>query len=196
MGALGIMEELISSIPIWSLGIVIFFFRVFDVTLGTIRTIAIVEGRLKISMILGFFELLIWVTAISQVLTRIHESFYLAIFYAGGFSVGNAVGMLIEKKLAMGTVVLRIISIKQGQKISQILRDKGQALTTFIGEGLSGPVTLIFIMCLRKKVNGILSEALAVDPKLTYSVEKANAWGPSCKIIPNLTGWRAVLKKK
>jgi uncharacterized protein YebE (UPF0316 family) len=190
------MEIFIQSIPVWLLCLVIFVLRIGDVTLGTIRTITIVQGKLKTSMVLGFFELVIWVTAISQVLTRINESFYLTLFYAGGFTAGNAVGLLLEKKLAIGKAVLRIFSVKYGNEISESLRKDGQALTTFTGDGLSGPVKMIFIICPRKKIESILSRALLIDPKLSYSIDRANAWGQPYKLATRATGWRSVLKKK
>ena len=102
--------EFVASIPVWLLCILIFCLRICDVTLGTVRTLSIVKGYLTLAVALGFFEVLIWILAVSQVITRINESIFLALSFAGGFAAGNAVGILVERRLAMGTSVVRILS--------------------------------------------------------------------------------------
>lgn len=123
--------EIIESIPIWILTLLIFALRVGDVTLGTIRTLSIVRGYIGFSMALGFVEVSLWVVAISQVLGRLDESWMLVIAYAGGFAAGNAVGILIERRIALGTAVVRIISEQCGDEIAQALRADGRTVTTF-----------------------------------------------------------------
>ena len=91
------MMEWIASIPVWLLCLLIFGLRVCDVTLGTVRTVAIVKGYLSAAVVLGFFEVLIWILAVSQVIVRINESIFLGIAFAGGFAAGNAVGILVER---------------------------------------------------------------------------------------------------
>ena len=41
--------EWVASIPVWLLCIVIFFLRICDVTLGTVRTVSIVKGYLTLA---------------------------------------------------------------------------------------------------------------------------------------------------
>ena len=92
--------EWIESIPVWLLCLLIFGLRICDVTLGTVRTVAIVKGYLSIAVALGFFEVLIWILAVSQVIVRINESIFLALAFAGGFAAGNAVGAYATGELA------------------------------------------------------------------------------------------------
>jgi uncharacterized protein YebE (UPF0316 family) len=120
------MMEWVVSIPVWMLCLVIFVLRICDVTLGTVRTVAIVKGRITAAAFLGFFEVLIWILAVSQVITRINESVFLALAFAGGFATGNAVGILVERKLAMGTSVVRIISTTHGTEIARAIREGGR----------------------------------------------------------------------
>ena len=82
-------------------GILLFFARVVDVSMGTIRTISIVHGRTKMAFFLGFLEIGMWLAVISAVVSKIYERPILGIFYALGFSTGSVVGILIEKKLAL-----------------------------------------------------------------------------------------------
>jgi len=192
--------EAIASIPIWILALLIFCLRVADVTLGTIRTLSIVRGYIGLSMVLGFVEVSLWVIAISQVLARINESWILVIAYAGGFAAGNGVGILIERKIALGTAVVRIISEQSGPEIAKALRADGRTVTTFAGEGGHGPVTLVYVASPRKAIRSILKRASEIDPDLFFVTEGAHetSRGPAPRLrpVPHATGWRAVFKKK
>ena len=84
---------------IWVLGVIIFFARIIDVSVGTLRTISIIQGRTKMAFYLGFIEISMWLAVLSAVLKKVMENPMLAIFYAAGFSTGNVVGILIEKNL-------------------------------------------------------------------------------------------------
>ncbi|TLN28429.1 DUF2179 domain-containing protein [bacterium] len=90
------------------LPIIIFFARVCDVTLGTIRIIFVSRGKRNIAPLLGFFEVLIWIVVIGQLVQHLQSvTSYLG--YAAGFAVGNFVGMYIEDHLALGTLIVRAI---------------------------------------------------------------------------------------
>jgi uncharacterized protein YebE (UPF0316 family) len=187
--------DLISTLPVWMVGIAIFAFRVLDVSLGTLRTIAVVQARVALSVVIGFLEVLIWITAVSQVVLRIHESPLLLLAYAGGFAAGNACGIVLERTLAIGTCVIRMISSNGGQAIADTLRSHGYALTTFEGRGRDGRRTLLFIACPRHDLTKVVNTAAEIDPHLFYTVERfsqAAHFDP----LPHHTGWRAVFKKK
>jgi len=85
------------------LPLLIFFARVCDVSLGTIRIIFISKGIKYLAPIVGFFEILIWLLAISQIMQNLTNPYYY-IFYAGGFATGNLVGIILDEKLSIGTV--------------------------------------------------------------------------------------------
>jgi uncharacterized protein YebE (UPF0316 family) len=194
------MMEWVASIPVWLLCIVIFVLRICDVTLGTVRTVAIVKGRITVAAFLGFFEVLIWILAVSQVITRINESMFLALAFAGGFATGNAVGILIERKLAMGTAVIRIISTTHGTEIARAIREDGHDVAVFEGEGADGAVTLVYAVAPRRQTRRMLQRARSIDPSLLYVSEPAHEsfQGATLRLrpVPHATGWRAVFKKK
>lgn len=192
--------ETIESIPIWALTLLIFALRVADVSLGTIRTLSIVRGYIGLSMGLGFVEVSLWVIAISQVLARVDESWMLVIAYAGGFAAGNGVGIMIERKIALGTAVVRMISEQSGPEIAEALRADGRTVTTFAGEGERGPVTLVYVASPRKAIRRIVKTARAIDPNLFFVTEGAHETSrdatPRLRPVPHATGWRAAFKKK
>ncbi len=164
-------------------GILIFFARVCDVSLGTVRTIITVQGRSVLAFFLGLFEVLIWITIVSTVVLQIKESPILALFYAFGYATGNVLGILVERKLAFGLMVLRIITADTHQKMAERLRSKGLAVTVFPGEGMNGTVMLLYTAVRRKDLPWILSLVKEEDPDAFYVTEQARDVSKSLKPI-------------
>ena len=134
----------------------IFVARVCDVTLGTIRIIFIIRGRRNLAPLLGFFEVLIWIVVIGQLVQHLHSvTAYLC--YAGGFAAGNFVGMWLEDRLAFGTFVLRVIIPEDGETLTQKIHEAGFGVTCIDGQGAAGPVKLIYTIVKRRHVNQVLS---------------------------------------
>jgi uncharacterized protein YebE (UPF0316 family) len=185
----------LEALPVWALAALIFGLRVVDVSLGTVRTISVVQGRVKLSVVLGFFEILVWVTAISQVIVRLNEDPLLAVAYAAGFATGNAAGILLERRMALGTCVVRLISNNGGHEIAAAVRALGQPVTTFEGQGRDGARTLLYATCERRNLSWVLDRAREVDPHVFYVVESA-AESSDFMPLPHPTGWRGILKKK
>lgn len=192
--------EWIASLPVWLLCLLIFGLRICDVTLGTVRTVSIVKGYLGIAVALGFFEVMIWILAVSQVIARINESILLALAFAGGFAAGNAVGILVERRLAMGISVVRILSATRGRAIAEAIRQSGHDVSVFDGDGADGPITLVYAVAPRRKTQAMLQQARSIDPELLYVSEPAHesfrGAGTRLRPVPHATGWRAVFKKK
>jgi uncharacterized protein YebE (UPF0316 family) len=178
-------------------GVAIFFARICDVSLGTIRTIATVQGRTKIAFMLGFFEISIWITVVSTVVRKIATAPLLGLFYALGYATGNAVGILLERKMAFGFLVLRVFTRTAGKSMTDRLREYGQRVTTFLGEGMHGPVTELYIVTRRRDLKWILQIIKEEDSEAFYTTEYAR--DVSKVLRPTLqprTGWRAITKKK
>lgn len=181
----------------WVYAIVVFVARLTDVSLGTLRTIAIVHGRTTLSFWLGFFESGIWLVVVSTIVQAVYEQPLLGIVYAFGFAAGNLVGIHIEKLVALGHIILRVISRENSMLIAEKLRDKGFGVTSFTGEGKSGPVMELYVVCRRKDLKKILKQVLHLDGEAFYVTEQAGAVSNVCRpIMQPVTGWRAVIKKK
>ena len=183
--------------PTLLLGVVVFLARVTDVTMGTMRTISIVQGRTKLAFLLGFLEVSMWLVVISAVIHRIVEKPLLGVFYALGFSTGNVVGILLERRIAFGHMVLRIITPRAGKLMAEKVRDEGFGVTTFQGEGLSGPVTMLYVVCRRRDMQRVIQIAKSVEPNAFYISEQAGSVSKIYRpFMPAPTGWRAIFKKK
>jgi uncharacterized protein YebE (UPF0316 family) len=178
-------------------GALVFLARVFDVTMGTMRTISIVQGRIWAAFLLGLLEVTMWLVVISTVIGQIATKPILGVFYALGFSTGNVVGIMLERRLALGHLSLRVISASKGGEIAESLRQQGLGVTTFQGEGKSGPVTMLYVVCSRRRFNKALDAVKKIEPEAFYSTEMTGHVGKVLRpVMPPTTGWRAVFKRK
>lgn len=186
--------DLFNLLPLWGIALMIFLLRIIDVSLGTIRTIAVVQGRVPFAVALGFVEIILWVTAIAQVIAHVSQHPILPIAYAGGFACGNAVGITLEKKLAIGNIAIRIITA-HGKAVAHAVGAFSHVVTIIEGSGGDKPVSLIYLTCKRRTLPSVIQIAQAIDTDLFYVVERF-AETSRLAPIPQPTGWRAVLKKK
>ena len=143
--------------------------RICDVSLGTLRTISVVQGRRKLAPVLGFCEVLIWIFGVSQVMINLSHP-ACAISYAFGFALGNYLGMTIERRLALGEQVVRVFS-HQGSHLAGRLRCEGFRVTELDARGRDGPVQILFIHTARKTVNRLAERVLQLDPACFYIVD-------------------------
>ncbi len=151
--------------------ILIFIAKIADVTFGTVRIILVSRGRKYIATIFGFFEIIIWLFAIIQIMQHLTNiTYYLA--YALGFAAGTFVGICVEEKMAIGTVVIRIITRKDASKLVEHLRSMGYGVTSFDGQGSTGIVKLIYITIERKDIDSIVEIIKGFNPNAFFSIEE------------------------
>lgn len=168
--------------------------RIGDVSLGTLRTIAVVQGKRWQAFALGFFEVLIWVTVVARVIQNLSHPAY-AIAYALGFASGNYVGMLMESWFAFGEQAIRIFS-RQGTVLANKLRAEGLAVTEFFGQGRDGPVSILFVQVSRKQARRVAAHARELDPDCYYVVDDVRLASTVLASIDQSTGRRAILNRK
>lgn len=157
------MSDLL-SLSTWLIAIGIFFLRIGDMSLDTIRVLFVVRGRKLLAWILGFFQSLLFVVAISSVLSNLN-SFLTILGYAAGFATGNVVGMLIEERLAIGFLQFTIISSNRGAVVADKLRQNGYAVTEIPARGRNGTVTMLHTNVKRKDMDNIETIVLEADPE-------------------------------
>lgn len=152
------------------LPILIFVARICDVTLGTLRILFVSKGIKVLAPIVGFFEVFIWVIVISELLNSCNGLFcYIA--YAGGFATGNYVGMLIEERIAIGSLLVRITTPKNGHELMMLLNKQGFGTTLVYGQGSKGEVNIIQSVISRKSIKEIQQLLSDFDPNLFYTIE-------------------------
>jgi uncharacterized protein YebE (UPF0316 family) len=148
----------------------IFVARICDVSLGTIRVIFVSRGYRHLAPVLGFFEISIWLFAIGQIMRDINDiSIYIA--YAAGFATGTYVGITLEEKLSLGTVLVRVITKRDSADLVDALREADYGLTTHAAEGAQGPVTIVFTVVKRQDLSHVVGIIKEFNPHAFYSVE-------------------------
>lgn len=169
------MSFLDSSVYIWlALPLMVFFARVADVTLGTLRIIFISRGKKNIAPILGFFEVFIWITVVSQIVSHAHNMLaYVA--YAAGFAAGNYVGMYIESRIAIGTQVVLAIVPEHASALIAHLRSAGYGVTAVDGTGAIGSVKLIYTIVRRRSLSEVLAIIHETHPNAFLSIQDVNS---------------------
>ena len=157
-----------------NLGLVlmIFFARVFDVTLGTLRIIFVARGQKYLAPLVGFIEVFIWIAAVSQVMRQANSDVFAYLGYAAGFAAGNYIGMWIEDKLAIGKLLLRTILSSGAAALTNNLQQAGYGVTTMQGEGATGPVTMVYTVIKRKDLPGVVSIIHQTHPKAFLTIEQ------------------------
>ncbi len=159
-----------SDLPFYVLPVVIFLSRIADVSLGTLRITMVSRGYKWQSALLGFFEVLIWVIVVSQLLKDVNNWVnYVA--YAAGFSAGTFIGLYIEDKMRVGTVLVRIITLTKAKKLAEALTEAGVAITSVDAKGGFRNVTVIFSVLRRRRLNEIYEIVQDIDPDAFFSTE-------------------------
>ena len=155
----------------------IFFARIIDVSLGTIRIVLVSRGYRSIAPLFGFFEVIIWLTAISKALEGLDNvlSYFI---YAGGFAAGNYVGMLLEERLPIGYKAIRVITTKEVTALPLMLRDEGFGVTVSEGHGLKGPVIILYSLVKKRQVNRFIEIVTILEPNAFITIEDARAYKP------------------
>lgn len=172
-------------------GLAIFVARIFDVSIGTVRTIVTVQGRSAIAFLLAVFEVTIWITVVSAVINQIKEIPVLVIFYSLGYATGNVVGIMVEKRLAFGMIILKIFSHTSGKEMANVFRAKGQPVTSFEGEGKDGPVLELYLACRRRDLKWMIPQVYAIDKDAFYVIEQARDVSKILKpLMSPVGGWR------
>lgn len=182
----------------FAIPILIFFLRIADVSLGTIRIIFVARGNKLIAPLLGFFEVFIWVLAISNIIQHLDN--WLNYFaYAGGFASGNYLGMKLEERLAVGISLIRVITKKELSPLSKKLNEKGYPTTTLDGHGRDDDVSIIYIIVKRKNIPEVTALINSFNPNAFFTIEDIRYISHESVIPANLirrrrqylfNGWR------
>jgi len=148
----------------------IFVARIMDVSLGTLRIIFVTKGMKRVAPLVGFFEVLIWLLAISRIMQDL-DNWVCYVAYAAGFASGNFVGMLLEERLAIGHEMIRVITRKDATNLIAELSDRGYGFTSVKAQGLEGEVAVIYIIARRSMIKEVLDLINFYNPRALYTLE-------------------------
>lgn len=157
------------DVTLWAL--FIFVLRLASVAVGTVRMLLVVRGERILATLIGLIEALFFVVALGKVVQDLGNPLNL-LAYCVGFAAGTWVGMILENRLALGYVVVRIVSLQKGRRIALALREKGYGVTEMLGEGRAGRVGIIEVVAKRKDVPLITSVGCEVDGDVFITVQE------------------------
>ncbi len=183
----------------WLMPLLIFTARVVDVSIGTLRIIFLSRGLRYLAPLCGFFEVLVWLLAISQIMQNL-DSWINYLSYAAGYAMGNYIGMAIEHRLAMGLIALRVISNKDPAELVSRLKGSHFGVTIMDGRGAEGKVHIIFMVIKRKNLPYVARMLKECMPNAFVTVDDVRAASggvfPLSKAHLATSGHRAVREKK
>jgi uncharacterized protein YebE (UPF0316 family) len=157
--------------PDLQLPLLIFVAEIVVVTLSTIRIIFVSRGMKGLAALMGFFEVSIWLYAIGQIMQNLSDLRCYAAF-AGGFTIGNYLGVLIHDKLALGQMVVRLVTGKGTAELTEGLKGIGYGVTRVDGQGARGPVQMVLTVIQRRDLGRVIDVIKRFDDKAFYSIDE------------------------
>lgn len=144
--------------------------RICDMTLDTLRIIFMTKGFRRVAPIIGFFEILIWIIAITRIMRNL-DNWVCYVAYAGGFATGNYVGMLVDEKLAIGHELIRVFTRLDAANLAGALRTDGYGVTTVKASGMQGDVGILYIVANRRHQKHVTEIIQRHDPKAFVTIQ-------------------------
>ncbi len=166
------MEQLMQSeLFAWViLPIAIFLARILDVSIGTLRLIFISKGFKYLAPLLGFFEVIIWLLAIGQIMQNL-DNWVCYVAYGLGFATGNYFGIYLDEKMSIGTLLIRVIPKVDSAELIHSLREKQFGVSAIDVEGMSGKVKMLLSIVKRKDIKEYIRLVILHNPNAFYTVE-------------------------
>ena len=154
--------------------LLIFFMRIADVSLATIRMLMIIRNHKLLAPLVGLFEVLIWIFAAGVAIQHLESPWHL-MGYAGGFAAGNWVGLWIEGRLALGLSAMQVFTPSHGAEVAQALRGIGHGVTEFTGRGKDGAVEVVYSVVKRKDARRAMEVVHQLDEDAFITLGEVSA---------------------
>jgi uncharacterized protein YebE (UPF0316 family) len=151
--------------------LLIFALRIVDVSLDTMRVIFAIRGRRDLAAVLGFCMALVWIFAVGNAVKHVDSILHI-LGYAGGYATGTFVGITIERMVAYGVAMVRVISAHGGVEIAQALRDRGYGVTEVAGYGREGRVEVLFAAVNRSHLDDVMEIVNKWDEGAFVTIEE------------------------
>ena len=154
--------------------LLIFFLRLLDVGMATVRIVLLGKGRKGTATMLGFVEALIWVIAVIRVLDGLDDPLRM-IAFAAGFAAGTYLGATVEEWMALGQAMVRIVAPVATEAVAPALREQGFGATVINGNGLEGDVRITFCVVPRKEVLAVTRLITRINPEAFVTVDSTTS---------------------
>ncbi|MFY9980955.1 MAG: DUF5698 domain-containing protein [Methanoregula sp.] len=149
----------------------IFCAQIANVCMETLRIVFLSKGIKYLAPVIAFFEIIIWLLAIVGVMSNLSNPANF-IAYAFGFALGTYVGLVIEERLSIGMVIMRIITTGETSAgIAEFLQSEQYGTTCLDAKGARGGVTMIISLVNRDDVPRITRYIEQTNPGAFFSIE-------------------------
>ena len=152
------------------LPLLIFLARIMDVSIGTLRLIFVSKGYKFYAPILGFFEVIIWLLAIGQIMQHL-DNLLCYVAYGLGFATGNYIGIYLDEKLSLGTVLIHVVSKSDTSDLITHLRQENFGVSLVDIEGMTGKQKMIFTIIKRIDLKDVMNIIRQYNPQAFVTIE-------------------------
>lgn len=144
----------------------VFFVRILDVSLATIRTIVMIKGKKAVAAMIGFIEIFVWFVIVREALNTPETSLWIAVFYAGGFATGTYIGSILSDKLVKGNLAVQVITSNKDDKVIDELRNMGYGISVIDVKGRDIKVEkyMLFIEIDKRNLKHLKTNIKRLDP--------------------------------
>lgn len=144
--------------------------RITDQSIGTLRLILVAKGYRIVAPILAFFESLIWLLAVSQILKHL-DNWVTFVAYGLGYAIGNYVGIVLEERLSLGNVIVRVFPRTNYGELKNYMNTNNIGYSIIDAEGRMGELKIIFSIISRKSLQEFIRIIEESCPDAFYSIE-------------------------
>ena len=152
------------------IALLIFCLRICDVSIGTVRVIYTIRGNRVASAVLGFLESLIWIFAISRAMAYVNNPASM-VAWASGFAAGTVLGITLERWIATGHIIMRVISLEKAEQLRDTLREASVGVTALNADGRGGARLVLFCVAPRRRGRDMIKTVQAIDPDAFITID-------------------------
>jgi uncharacterized protein YebE (UPF0316 family) len=150
--------------------LIIFGLRLTDVSIGTVRIVLLGRGSRGKAAFLGAVESFVWVLAAARVLDGLDDIWRMVAF-AGGYGAGTALGVTMERWLAVGSDLVRIVAPSSSPRAAEGLRELGFAVTVLAGDHSGDEVRVSLVVVPRRRLKEVYREIARLNPAALVTTE-------------------------
>lgn len=175
----------------------IFFAKVAEVSLGSLKCIFLSKGKRLLATVFAFIEILIWAFVVSGIITSLTSNLWWLFAYCIGYTAGVYVGSVIDGRMAIGTMCLNVVVNFDDEKAAvEELSKEGFSYTLFYGEGKETQSVLIMCIADKRKFMVIKPrlEAVCSHPVFAWASDTLGTYGGN-SIKEPLNVFQAALHK-
>ena len=154
--------------------IFIFFGKLLEVALATLRAQLIYKGQRVPGALIAILEYTFWLCITASALAGFASDPIKIVILVVAFAVGNVLGSVLEEKQALGYCSVDAVFTDKGaaHEAAELLRAKGHALTLLPAEGICGAERCaLFATVQRRNVDAVKALLFKADPGVVITVQ-------------------------